>query len=280
MERGPLKLSDEHPTVEHYYDRYQEIWDACRAAVEENQFLTWPEYPIRYVPQPRWARKAAPYLYFLFYRSPATFDEVPIVDYLVTPIEPDMPRDEQERLLRANNDSVIKLNHVVHHGGPGHHVQNYNAFRSPSRIGQMAAVDCASRIAMFCGGTMAEGWACYMTEVMEEVGFLTPLERLSEAHTRIRMAGRAIVDVRLHTGEFTFDQAARFYVDRIGMSSGAAESEACKNSMFPGTALMYLIGTEQIIRKQPKLNWRQFHDHSISYGSIPLSLALERIDRK
>ncbi len=193
------QLSDVHPTVDGYYDRYQEVWDACRAKVEENKLLTWPDYPIRYVPQPRWARKAAPYLYFLFYRSPAAFDEVPIVDYLVTPIEPEMPPEEQERLLRANNDSVIKLNHVVHHGGPGHHVQNYNALPTRSRIGQIAAVDCASRIAMFCGGTMAEGWACYATDLMEEVGFLTPLEQLAEAHTRLRMAGRAFVDVRLHT---------------------------------------------------------------------------------
>ena len=31
---------------------------------------------------------------------------------------------EQQRRLRASNDSAIKLNHVVHHGALGHHVQN------------------------------------------------------------------------------------------------------------------------------------------------------------
>ena len=30
---------------------------------------------------------------------------------------------DHQQLLRVNNDSVIKLNHVVHHGGIGHHVQ-------------------------------------------------------------------------------------------------------------------------------------------------------------
>ena len=73
---------------------------------------------------------------------------------------------DTEELLQATNDSVIKLNHVIHHGSIGHHVQNWHAFRSASRIGQVAAVDCASRIAMFCGGTMAEGWACYATDLM------------------------------------------------------------------------------------------------------------------
>ena len=73
----------------------------------------------------------------------------------MTPIDPDMPPDEQERLLRATHDGVIKLNHVIHHGAVGHHVQNWYAARAPSRIGRIAAVDCASRIALFCGRTMA-----------------------------------------------------------------------------------------------------------------------------
>jgi uncharacterized protein (DUF885 family) len=202
---------------------------------------------------------------------------------LVTPIEPEMTREEQERLLRATNDSVIKLNHVVHHGGPGHHVQNWHAYRAASRIGQVAAVDCASRIAMFCGGTMAEGWACYATDLMEELGFLAPLERFAEHHTRLRMAARAIVDVRLHQGELTLEDAADFYRDRVGMTSKAAQSEAVKNSMFPGTALMYLVGTDLIhklrrdleARQGPAFDFQRFHDRFLSYGSIPVSLVGE-----
>src|SRR5262249_55887654 len=134
-------LADLHPTTEGYYARYGQLWDACRRTAEEQGLLTWPDYPIRYIPRPMWARAAAPHLYFLFYHSPAPFDRLSEVEYLVTPIDPDMPAEEQERLLRANNDSVIKLNHVVHHGAIGHHVQNWYAFRAESRIGQVAAVD-------------------------------------------------------------------------------------------------------------------------------------------
>ena len=43
---------------------------------------------------------------------------------------------------------------------------------------------------MFCGGTMAEGWACYATQLMAEHGFLTPLEEFGEAHADLRMAAR------------------------------------------------------------------------------------------
>lgn len=282
------RLADLHPPVERYYARYTELWEACRATAEAHQLVTWPDFPIRYVPRPTWARQAAPYLYFLFYRSPAAFHRPPVHLYLVTPIEPSMPPEEQERLLRAHNDSVIKLNHVVHHGAIGHHVQNGYAYHSASRIGQIAAVDCASRIAMFCGGTMAEGWACYATHLMAEVGFLTPLETYAEYQTRLRMCARAIVDVRLHQGRFSLEEAASFYQQHAGMGAEAAYQEAVRNSMFPGTAMMYLLGTDRIIqlRQEMAQRWgkafrlRRFHDRLLSYGSIAVPLIAQEMARE
>jgi uncharacterized protein (DUF885 family) len=198
----------------------------------------------------------------------------------VTPIEPDMPAEEQERRLRATNDSVIKLNHIIHHGGLGHHVQNWHAARAASRIGRIAGVDCASRIALSCAGTLVEGWACYATELMDEIGFLTPLESLSEIQTRLRMAARAVADVSLHTGAMTLDETAAFYEREAGMAPGAAKAEAVKNSMFPGAAMMYLIGTDAIhdlrrtvsTREGATFSLRAFHDRFLSYGAIPVSL--------
>jgi uncharacterized protein (DUF885 family) len=280
-------LAELHPAVESYYDRYTELWDASRTVAEAQDLLTWPDFPIRYVPRPVWARRAAPYLYFLFYRAPAAFNRPPVHDYLVTPIEATMPVAQQEELLRGNNDSVIRLNHVVHHGGIGHHVQNWHAYRASSRIGQIAAVDCASRIAMLCGGTMAEGWACYATGLMGEAGFLTPLELYAEHQSRRRMSARAIVDVRLHQGRISLEEAVRFYEERAGMSQGAAHGEAVKNSMFPGGAMMYLIPTDRIraLRQEMAHRWgsafslRRFHDEFLSYGAIPVALIASEMER-
>jgi hypothetical protein len=274
------QLEDHHPTVDRYYARYAELWEASRATAEANRLLTWPDYPIRFVPQPIWVREAAPYLYFLPYRSPSPYDHLTPVDYLVPPIDPDLPPLEQERRLRATNESVIKLNHVIHHGGIGHHVQNWYAYRAASRIGQIAAVDCATRIAMLCGGTMAEGWACYATDLLDEVGFLTPLEHYAQHHTRLRMAVRALVDIGLHRGTLTFEQAVAFYQDRTGMSSKVAWTEVVKNSMFPGTAMIYLVGSDLIhglrrdlvARYSSVFDLRQFHDRLLSYGSVPVPL--------
>ncbi len=274
------RLKHHHPSLEDYYGRYQELWNETRDLARARDLLTWPDAPIRYVARPEWARSAAPDLYFLFYRSPAAFERPPVHDYLVTPIEASMPEDERRALLQTNNESVIKLNHVIHHGGVGHHVQNWHAFRAESRIGRVAAVDCASRIAMFCGGTMAEGWACYATDLMSEAGALTELERYAEHQACRRMCARAVVDVRLHTGRMTLGEATGFYRQRGGMSEAAAEAEAVKNSMFPGTALMYLVGTDEIHRlrreleaaRGPDFSLRAFHDELLSYGSIPVSL--------
>ena len=276
-------LADIHPPRARYYKRFRELWEQSRALAEHRKLVTWPDYPVDYVPRPAWARDAAPHLYFLFYRSPAPFDRAPSVDYFLTPLAAELSDDSAEAILRATNDCVIKLNHVVHHGGIGHHIQNWHAQRAASRIGQMAAVDGASRIAMLSGGTMAEGWACYATDRMDEAGFLTPLESFSQHHAHLRMAARAVVDIRLHRGEMSFEQAERFYVDTTNMSPGAARGEVTKNGMFPAAALMYLVGANTIhaLRRElteilgSRFDLRTFHDRFLSYGSIPVSLIRE-----
>ncbi len=274
------RLKAHRPSAGEYEGRYQRLWDEAREFAEEKGLLTWPDFPIRYVERPAWVRAAAPYLYFLFYRSPALLGRPAVHDYLIAPFDRTQPMDAQQRFLEAHDDSVIRLNHVIHHGGIGHHVQNFHAFRAGSRIGRMAAVDCASRIALLCGGTMAEGWACYATDLMSEAGFLTPLERYAELQGRARMCARAIVDVRLHEGRWTLEHAARFYEEHALMAPAAAMSEAVKSSMFPGASVMYLMGRDGIHRLREEMgaiegrhfSLERFHDTFLSHGSIPVSL--------
>ena len=273
------RLAAAHPAPDEYYGAFQRTWDACYALSAERELVTWPEAPIRYVPYPEATRQAAPSLYYLFYRSPAPLEWPAVHDYVVAPIE-GLAGEALERHLRGWNDSVIKLNHVVHHGALGHHVQNWKGARAPLQVGRIAAVDCASRIAMFLGGTMAEGWACYATDLMDECGFLTPEERVSEQQTRVRMLARALVDLEFHCGMRSFEESVSLYVDQVGMPAAAAHGEAVKNSMIPGTALMYWLGTSQIhalrqrerARRGESFALRAFHDTFLSYGAIPVAL--------
>ena len=271
------RLAVAHPDIGDILDVARTTWNECRELSSGE--VTWPDDVLPYRPTPEWARRAAPFLYYLPYRSPAPYDgSIGRYDVLL-PATTDAAA--QEAFARNWSTSAIKLNHVAHHGGLGHHVQNWHAARSPSRIGRVAAVDAASRIAMFCGGTMAEGWACYATEVMESLGFLTPDERISEQHTRVRLMTRAVVDLELHTGRMTFDEAVQFHVSAAQATPAVAHAEVTKCSMFPGTAMMYWLGLRDLWRLRSaeeaargrEFSAKAFHDELLSFGSIPVSLA-------
>ncbi len=273
------QLAADHPSADDYLASFTRRWDECRALARDRDVVEWPDWPLRYVTIPEWTSGAAPYLYYLFYRSPAPLDAYDVHDYVVPPLPEDAA--QRERHLRAWNRSAITLNHVVHHGAVGHHVQNWHAtHRTTTRVGRIAAIDCASRIAMFAGGTMAEGWACYATALMDELGLLTPLERVSEQHSQLRFLTRAIVDIELHQGSMTVSEAVRFFEEQTGMDAPIAAAEVAKCSMFPCTAVMYWLGTREIRQLRERrstpdptgFSLRHFHDELLGYGSIPVPL--------
>lgn len=272
-------LAADHPTAEGYLASFEEKWRACWQAAHDFKLVTWPIAPLRYVPIPAHTREAAPHLYYLHYRSPAPFDPFGTFDYVVPPID-GLAGEALDARLRAVNHSVITLNHVVHHGAIGHHVQNHHAYKGRSRIGKVAAVDTANRIAMFPGGSLAEGWACYVCDLMEEIGFLTPLEQIAQQHTRVRIAARAVVDLSLHTGRMSASDAAGLYQARAHLTAAAARAEAVRNSMYPGTAVMYWLGTRGLHQLRADVWARQggrfslgaFHDRVLKHGAIPVAL--------
>jgi hypothetical protein len=274
------QITANHPVPNEYLAAFARVWTECHDRATAAHVVTWPDWPIRYVLMPEWTREAASDLYYLFYRSPAPFDPYNVYDYVVPPV-PELIAPQQKH-LRAWNHTTVKLNHVIHHGAIGHHLQNWHAYHhATSRIGKVAAVDCASRIGIFCGGTMAEGWACYATDVMEEdLAFLTPLEAIAQQHSRVRFLARAIIDIELHQGSMSYEAAIAFFVERAAMNLDAARAEVMKCSMFPGTAVMYWLGTQGIHDLRAEMQRRQgsrftlgtFHDELLRHGSIPVPL--------
>lgn len=271
------RLAAAHPDTDDVLHAVRAAWLECRQLSSGE--VTWPDDELPYVPAPAWAQGAAPYLYYLPYRSPAPLAGGVGRYEVVFPAATDAAA--REVFARTWNHAQIRLNHVAHHGGLGHHVQNWHAARSPSLVGRVAAVDAASRIAMFCGGTMAEGWACYATELMESLGTFTPDERIAMHQARVRLMVRAVVDLELHTGRITFDEAVRFHQSVAALPAATAYAEVTKCSMFPGTALMYWLGLRDLWRlraaeeaaRGPHFSARAFHDEVLSFGSIPVALA-------
>ncbi len=221
--------------------------------------------------------RVAKALYFLPYRSPPAEGAGAGSVYWVQP-----PSGDRDAYLRAHSDAALKVIHAVHHGSVGHHTQNAYARRSASRMARLAGTDCALGVAMLGSGSMVEGWACYAQDLMQEVpGFYTPAERLFLKSLERRNAASVLVDIRLHTGEWSVEQAMAFYADQAGFAPGRVEGEVTRNLMLPATRLMYWLGVEQIrdLRARWRGDTRSFHDTLLGYGHVPVAWAGEEMAR-
>lgn len=262
MELDHPSLEDVIPTYERWNDRALEAADAFGLVTPAR------EYGLNFRTLPDWAREVAGALYFLFYRSPAAGRPSVGSPYWVFP-----PGQDASAYLRAQNTSAIKITHTVHHGSIGHHTQNARARASRVRLGQLAGTDCASGIAMLSGGTMIEGWACYVQDLMLEAeGFYTPQERVLLKQYELRNAAMCLGDIRLHRGAWSLGQLRDFYRDEVGVATGRLWAETTRNSIYPATRLMYWLGTKEIKRLRLELggNPRDFHDSLLSFGSVPV----------
>ena len=242
------RLAAAHPAPDEYYASFMRVWEAChaRSARARPRHLARLAHPVRPVPR---GDSCTPHRRSTtcYYRSPAPFEWPAVHDYVVTPIEGLRGRSahasparverqrDQAQPRRASRRARTPRAELA--GLPVRH----------SRIGQIAAVDCATRIAMFLGGTMAEGWACYATDLMEECGLshrgragVGATDARADAGARVRRPGAA------HRRAHVRRCGARCMRSRSGCRRRRAHGEAVKNSMFPGTALMYWLGTSQI----------------------------------
>lgn len=269
-------LSDIHPAdPEAVFESYMD-WDV--QAVAQGAALVTPaqEYDLDY----RWMapcfRKISQPLYFLFYRSPPGLNPGAGSVYWVTP-----PGDDETAFLRGNNTAMVKTIHSVHHGSVGHHTQNTRARAAASRLARIAGTDCALGLAFLGSGTLIEGWACYVEDLlMEAPGFYTPQEILLLKQFERRNAASVLVDIKLHLGDWSLEQAMDFYRE-AGFAPARVEGEVVRNSMLPGSRLMYWLGVEGIkaLRSRWKGDTLSFHDTLLSYGHVPLAWVADEMDR-
>jgi uncharacterized protein (DUF885 family) len=127
-----------------------------------------------------------------------------------------------------------------------------------------------------------EGWAFYTEEMLERCGLYAdrPDTRLQVMQLLRMRAARIAVDVRLATGEWTFEQAVDYFATEGGLDREAARGEAAGAAAMPGYKIQYLVGKWQIERLLGRIrdregasfSLRRFHDRLLSYGSIPVSI--------
>jgi uncharacterized protein (DUF885 family) len=131
-------------------------------------------------------------------------------------------------------------------------------------------------------GILIEGWALYGEEMLMRTG-LYPVNSPGAGQilrlSRYR-AARIGVDVNLHTGRWTFEQAVNYFMEAGGLDRESATGEAAGAAANPTQKITYMVGKWQIMRLLGKYrdkqgaNFRlgQFHDDLIKNGSLPLSV--------
>jgi uncharacterized protein (DUF885 family) len=158
-----------------------------------------------------------------------------------------------------------------HEGIPGHFLQLSIANHLPDEIRRQHG-----------DGIFVEGWALYTEEMLMRTG-LYPLNSASQGQV-LRLAryraARIGVDVNLHTGRWTFEQAVKYFMEAGGLDREAAEGEAAGAAASPTQKIYYMTGKWQIMRLLGKYRDKagnsfrlgQFHDDLIKNGSLPLSI--------
>ncbi len=186
--------------------------------------------------------------------------------YLVSPGATWMDGAQRVERLRGNCRAWTRVV-AAHETWPGHHLQFWWADHETSRLRREAATS-----------VYVEGWGFYCEGLLERHGFFpTPAERLSLLVMRAWRAARVVLDVRLHGGGATFDEAVAFLVDRVDLTRDAAAAEVRRYLAQPTQPFGYAWGRREIERLRgdeerrlgPAFSERAFHDRLLRCGPVP-----------
>jgi len=260
-EVADLVKNDHARTFAESLVEYRASMDAARAFVVEHGLATPPEEDhLNVIETPSFIRHVIP---FAAYYEPAKFDPQPLGTYIVTP--PSSPE-----MMREHNRASIS-NTSVHEAYPGHHLQ------------LSAAITNSSLVRLFSGAPeFAEGWAFYCERMMKEHGFDDTPSGWYIVHTdAIWRAVRIILDVALHRGLISFEDAVERLIAETGFERPAALAEVKRYTSTPTYQLSYLYGRHMIeklkadvsAREGADFSLRRFHDTLLYGGTMPVSYA-------
>ena len=263
-------LKDNHPPADGIKAAYQQWMDAAQVFVRDNQILTLPEGErVITVDTPPAMRRSSPFGTFQTVDRFGTELEGKLV---LTPIESWMTPEQQAERLRSHHWAWVPVI-AVHEAYPGHHADAIKTRENPRLLRKIA------RESIF-----SEGWGLMTEELMFELGFLEGDDvRLTQLRNRLWRAARVILDVSLHTGEMTVDEAVDFMAERVRFERYAAELEVGMYTVRPTYVLGYLIGMEEIM--DIRRDWiavngepeppSEFYDQLLTVGSLPPVLVRE-----
>ncbi|HET9851822.1 MAG TPA: DUF885 domain-containing protein [Candidatus Limnocylindrales bacterium] len=256
------RVKDDHPdTFDEAIEEYRVAMRRARSHIIERGLATVPEDErVDVIETPPYLRGVIP---FAAYYQPAQWDPDPVGVYIVTP-----DVDGDPGAMREHYRAAIS-NTSIHEAYPGHHLQLALAARHPSLT--RVQVDAPEFV---------EGWGMYSEQLLREHGFDDgPAFRVALATDAIWRAARIVLDVRMHRGEVSIEEAADFLVEHTGFERPNALAEARRYTYTPTYNLSYLLGKVLLLElrgaEQQRLgsafSLRAFHDMLLRGGSLPIS---------
>jgi uncharacterized protein (DUF885 family) len=200
-----------------------------------------------------------------FMNPPGVYDKDPTGFYFIPTYNP----QSKNFYIRAAIEDPRPI--LGHEGIPGHFLQLSIANHLGDEIRRQHQ-----------DGVFVEGWALYGEEMLMRTGLYpndSPAQGQILRLSRYR-AARIGVDVNLHTGRWSFEQAVKYFMEAGGLDREAAEGEAAGAASSPHQKISYIIGKWQIMNLLGRYKDRQgenfrlgrFHDDLIKNGSLPVSV--------
>ncbi len=184
-----------------------------------------------------------------------------------------------EHMAAFNVGTIISTS--VHEAYPGHYVQFLWMPQFSSKIRKLLGAN-----------TNIEGWAHYTEQMMLDEGYAAPpanatpeqireskLIRLGQLQDALLRDARFVNSIKLHTGQFTFDQAVDFFVSD-GYQSRSVGLVETKRGTADATYLYYTLGKLQIMKLREDLRKKQgaafslqdFHNNLMKQGFAPIKI--------
>ena len=159
--------------------------------------------------------------------------------YYVDPINPAWDAARIESYLKGNNTYEVELT-AMHEAYPGHHTQYYYARKSANPLR-----------AVLWNAPFVEGWAVYGEDLMTRLGFGGKSNLRYQFFARrgdMIVATNILIDIKLHCGEMTEDEAVRFMVEEGFQEHAQAEKKLLRAKLDTTQLAQYFLGFDEIVR--------------------------------
>jgi uncharacterized protein (DUF885 family) len=254
------------------HPRADELLDFCRAEheriegfIRERDLIGLTEDPLQIIWTPPFLRAFGGAMLI----PPGPLDRGLDSFFAITPPPDEWTDDQVESFLREYNARQLRLL-TIHEAVPGHYLQLAWSNRSDSLPRSV-----------FASGVFAEGWAVYVTQVMIDAGYGAEDAALRLNHLKyfLRAVTNTLMDVRIHTGTMTEDEAMAMMVDG-GFQERSEASEKWSRARLSSTQLCeYYLGSVEMTELEREARqragdvefaWRPFLESVINHGTPPM----------